>query len=100
MTGTLFQDAIALHSKKCQSFIKQQLQHLAATYNAFYLIFWQNTLYTNLRSIKWYLGGVYPDVLFTTKAELLQLKPHPLICLRNVIIKKVRNQKTKPTYQF
>ena len=51
MTGTLFQDAIALHSKKCQSFIKQQLQHLAATYNAFYLIFWQNTLYTNLRSI-------------------------------------------------
>ena len=32
-----------------------------------------------------------------SKAELLQLKPHPFICMRNFINKKVGNQKTKPT---
>ena len=34
-----------------------------------------------------------------TKAELLQLKPHPFICMGNFIDKKVGNQKkTKPTF--
>ena len=28
------------------------------------------------------------------KAELLQLKPHPFICMRNFINKKVGNRKT------
>ena len=35
---------------------------------------------------------------FTTKSELLQLKPHPFICMRNFINKKVGNQKTMPTF--
>ena len=34
----------------------------------------------------------------STKAELLQLKPHPFICMRNFINKKVGNQKTMPTF--
>ena len=29
----------------------------------------------------------------TAKAELLQLKPHPFICMRNFINKKVVNRK-------
>ena len=33
-----------------------------------------------------------------TKAELLQLKPHPFICMRNFITTKVGNQKAKPTF--
>ena len=31
--------------------------------------------------------------LFFYKAELLQLKPHPFICMRNFIYKKVGNRK-------
>ena len=33
----------------------------------------------------------------STKAELLQLKLTPIICVMNFIDKKVGNQKTKPT---
>ena len=32
------------------------------------------------------------------KAELLQLKPHPFICMRNSINKKLEIEKTKPTF--
>ena len=32
-------------------------------------------------------------VLVSTKAELLQLKPHPFICMRNFINEKVGNRK-------
>ena len=31
--------------------------------------------------------------LILTKAELLQIKPHPFICIRNCITKKVGNRK-------
>ena len=31
------------------------------------------------------------------KAELLQLKPHPFICMRNFINEKVGNRKSKLT---
>ena len=33
--------------------------------------------------------------LFYYKAELLQLKPHPFICMRNFINKKLEIEKTK-----
>ena len=38
----------------------------------------------------------------STKAELLQLKPHPFICMINFINKKLEIEKTKPLllYQF
>ena len=32
------------------------------------------------------------------KAELLQLKPHPFICMRNFINIKLDIEKTKPTF--
>ena len=34
------------------------------------------------------------------KAELLQLKPHPFICMKNLLIKKLEIEKTKPTSTF
>ena len=34
-----------------------------------------------------------PKKVLNTKAELLQLKPHPFICMRNFINKRVGNQK-------
>ena len=33
-------------------------------------------------------------------AELLQLKPHPFICMRNFINKKLEIEKTKPTFSI
>ena len=35
---------------------------------------------------------------FANKAESLQLKPRPFICMRSGIIKKIGNQKTKTTF--
>ena len=35
-----------------------------------------------------------------SKAELLQLKPHPFIRMRNFINKKVENRKTTPTFMI
>ena len=32
------------------------------------------------------------------KAELLQLKPNPFICMRNLINKKLEIKKNKPTF--
>ena len=34
----------------------------------------------------------------TSKAELLQLKPHPYICMRNFINKKVGNRKKQAQF--
>ena len=33
-----------------------------------------------------------------SKAELLQLKPHPFICMKNFIDKKLEIKKTMPTF--
>ena len=37
-------------------------------------------------------------ICITVKAELLQLKPHPFICMGNFIDKKFGNRKIKPTF--
>ena len=35
---------------------------------------------------------------FVDKAELVQLKPHSFICMRNLLIKKLEIEKTKATF--
>ena len=42
--------------------------------------------------------GAFAMFVVASKAELLQLKPHPFICMRNFINKKVGNRKTKPIF--
>ena len=48
------------------------------------------------RIMLWVSDGQYyasTEVFKNTKAELLQLKPHPFICMRNFINEKVGNQR-------
>ena len=40
----------------------------------------------------------FPPLIIFLKAELLQLKPHPFIYMRNFINKKLEIEKTKPTF--
>ena len=49
--------------------------------------------YETIKGSKYYIYKIDYYETLKGKAELLQLKPHPFICMRNFIDKKVGNQK-------